>query len=54
VRYFSYIEIAEQPQGLWHHYQALLATHPNLATRRILQAEDIYPVFRELFRKQHA
>ena len=54
VRYFSYIEIAEQPQGLWNHYEALLAAHPNLATRRILQAEDIYPVFRELFRKQHA
>jgi len=54
VRYFSYIEIAEQPQGLWHHYEALLGSHPNLATRRILQAEDIYPVFRELFRKQHA
>ena len=25
-----------------------------LGVGRILQAEDIYPVFRELFRKQHA
>jgi len=54
VRYFSYIEIAAQPQGLWHHYEELLPAHPNLAIRRILQPEDIYPVFRELFRKQHA
>jgi len=54
VRYFSYIEIAAQPQGLWHHYEEILPAHANLAIRRILQPEDIYPVFRELFRKQHA
>jgi uncharacterized sporulation protein YeaH/YhbH (DUF444 family) len=54
ARYFSYIEIAEQPQGLWEHYAALLQNHPNLATRRILEPDDIFPVFRELFRKQHA
>jgi uncharacterized sporulation protein YeaH/YhbH (DUF444 family) len=54
VRYFSYIEIAERPQGLWDRYEGLLQKHANLAIRRILQPEDIYPVFRELFRKQHA
>jgi uncharacterized sporulation protein YeaH/YhbH (DUF444 family) len=51
VRYFAYIEIAERPQGLWEHYAALLDTRANLAVRRILKAEDIFPIFRELFQK---
>jgi uncharacterized sporulation protein YeaH/YhbH (DUF444 family) len=52
VRYFAYIEIAERPQGLWEHYSALLDKCTNLAARRILKAEDIFPIFRELFQKQ--
>jgi uncharacterized sporulation protein YeaH/YhbH (DUF444 family) len=51
VRYFAYIEIAERPQGLWEHYAALLDSCANLAVRRILKAEDIFPIFRELFQK---
>jgi uncharacterized protein len=55
VRYYSYIEIAAtEPQSLWRHYETLLPAHANFAMRRILQTGDIYPVFRELFRKQHA
>ncbi|GIU50916.1 UPF0229 protein [Shewanella sairae] len=53
VRYFSYIEITNRAhQTLWREYEALQKTHDNIAVQHIKQAEDIYPVFRELFKKQ--
>lgn len=53
VRYFSYIEITTRAhQTLWREYEALQETHDNIAVQHIKQAEDIYPVFRELFKKQ--
>ena len=55
VRYYAYIEInAPQHQGLWAQYAQLLEAHPNFAMQEIGEPADIYPVFRELFRKQHA
>jgi uncharacterized protein len=54
LQYFAYIEITEgEPQNLWHEYQLLAASHPgHFAIERIASASDIYPVFRELFRKR--
>ncbi|PKG57298.1 YeaH/YhbH family protein [Shewanella sp. GutDb-MelDb] len=53
VRYFSYIEITNRAhQTLWREYETLQKTHANIAVQHIKQAEDIYPVFRELFKKQ--
>ncbi|QQX82195.1 YeaH/YhbH family protein [Shewanella sp. KX20019] len=53
VRYFSYIEITNRAhQTLWREYETLQKTHTNIAVQHIKQAEDIYPVFRELFKKQ--
>ncbi|MCL1096296.1 YeaH/YhbH family protein [Shewanella kaireitica] len=53
VRYFSYIEITNRAhQTLWREYETLQKTHDNIAVQHIKQAEDIYPVFRELFKKQ--
>ncbi|QYJ95554.1 YeaH/YhbH family protein [Shewanella spartinae] len=53
VRYFSYIEITNRAhQTLWREYEGLQKTHDNIAVQHIKQAEDIYPVFRELFKKQ--
>lgn len=52
VQYYAYIEIAPTPQNLWDEYARLPASHPNFALQRILGLEDIYPVFRELFRKK--
>ncbi len=53
VQYFAYVEIeAEEPQGLWMEYEQVKAAH--FAMQRILGLEDIYPVFRELFRKKVA
>ncbi|HSG22096.1 MAG TPA: YeaH/YhbH family protein [Azonexus sp.] len=54
VQYFAYIEITDsEPQNLWQEYEKLAATHAGVfALQRIAAASDIYPVFRELFRKR--
>ncbi|MBT1445571.1 DUF444 family protein [Shewanella sp. JM162201] len=53
VRYFSYIEITNRAhQTLWREYESLKQVFDNMAVQHIRQAEDIYPVFRELFKKQ--
>jgi len=56
VQYFAYIEITDgEPQNLWVEYERLQAAHPgHFAMQRIAGAGDIYPVFRELFRKKLA
>lgn len=55
VRYYAYIEITQRPhQSLWLEYEKLLATFNNFAIQPIRQVSDIYPVFRELFKKQAA
>ena len=55
VRYYAYIEITQRPhQSLWLEYEKLLATFDNFAIQPIRQVSDIYPVFRELFKKQAA
>ncbi|TAA48598.1 YeaH/YhbH family protein [Corallincola spongiicola] len=55
LRYYTYIEITHRPhQTLWHEYEKLVATYDSFAMQRIKTVEDIYPVFRELFRRQAA
>ena len=56
VQYFAYIEIADsEPQNLWLEYESLAASHSGqFAMQRISAVSDIYPVFRELFRKRLA
>ena len=55
VRYFAYIEITTgEPQNLWRQYESLVGSHKNFAMQRIETLEDIYPVFRELFKKEPA
>ncbi|MCB1888107.1 MAG: YeaH/YhbH family protein [Rhodocyclaceae bacterium] len=51
-QYFAYIEITPgEPQNLWREYEILQADHKNFAMQRIETMGDIYPVFRELFKK---
>ncbi len=51
-QYFAYVEItAGEPQNLWREYTKLEAAHDNFAMQRIESPADIYPVFRELFKK---
>lgn len=54
VQYFAYVEITDgEPQNLWAEYSKLQAGRDGLfAIQRIAQAGDIYPVFRELFRRR--
>ena len=53
VRYYSYIEITRRAhQTLWREYEDLQAKFDNFAMQHIREPDDIYPVFRELFRKQ--
>ncbi|MEZ5645990.1 MAG: YeaH/YhbH family protein [Burkholderiaceae bacterium] len=51
-RYFAYIQVTEEEQNLWQAYEALSQAHPNFALRKVSDAADIFPVFRDLFRKE--
>ena len=51
-QYFAYVEItAGEPQNLWREYAKIGGGHDNFAMQRIESPADIYPVFRELFKK---
>jgi uncharacterized sporulation protein YeaH/YhbH (DUF444 family) len=51
-QYFAYVEITPgEPQNLWREYEKLLGAHPNFAMQNIEEPAQIYPVFRELFKK---
>ncbi|RCS59617.1 YeaH/YhbH family protein [Parvibium lacunae] len=53
VQYFAYIEITDgEPQNLWFEYEKLKETQRYFSMQRITQRADIFPVFRELFKKQ--
>ena len=54
TQYFAYIEITDgPPQNLWEEYTRLEAAHADrFAMRRIATPADIYPVFRDLFKRQ--
>ena len=55
VQYFAYIEITRgEPQNLWREYEKLAGSQVNFAMQRIEELPDIYPVFRELFKKKLA
>lgn len=53
VQYYAYVEITEgEPQNLWLEYEQVAARHAHFAMQKIESPADIYPVFRELFKKQ--
>ena len=52
VRYFAYVQVVEDEQNLWTEYQQLASEHANFALRKATAPDQIYPVFRNLFRKQ--
>ncbi len=54
VRYFAYVQVAQTEQNLWDEYMGLSETHKQFAMRKVLDASQIYPVFRELFKKEGA
>lgn len=53
LQYFAYVEITpDRHQSLWQEYERVADIYPNFAMQQIEAAQDIYPVFRELFRKR--
>jgi hypothetical protein len=54
VRYFAYVQVAEEEQNLWEEYTQLQAAHKHFAMRKAVEASQIYPVFRDLFKKEGA
>ncbi len=53
VQYYAYVEITDgEPQNLWYEYLQVQDYHPHFAQQKIESPADIYPVFRELFKKQ--
>lgn len=52
-QYYAYIEITEgEPQNLWYEYERVKEKSTNFAMQKIRSTADIYPVFRELFKRQ--
>jgi uncharacterized sporulation protein YeaH/YhbH (DUF444 family) len=54
VRYFAYVQVAEEEQNLWEEYNQLLDANKHFAMRKATEAGQIYPVFRDLFKKEGA
>ena len=53
LQYFAYVEITpDAHQSLWGEYQRVADAYGNFAMQQIDGPQDIYPVFRELFRKR--
>jgi len=53
-RYFAYVQVAEPEQNLWEEYSQIAQAHRHFAMRKVLEPSQIYPVFRELFKKEGA
>ncbi|QTP54018.1 YeaH/YhbH family protein [Billgrantia sulfidoxydans] len=56
LQYYTYVEITPHAhQALWEEYETVAAEFPDrFAMRQIVEAGDIYPVFRELFKRRAA
>ncbi|HEX4975802.1 MAG TPA: YeaH/YhbH family protein [Pseudomonadales bacterium] len=56
VQYFAYIEITpRQHQALWHEYEKIQQAFPQFfSMQQLVDAADIFPVFRELFQRKQA
>ena len=53
VQYFAYVEIMPRHhQSLWEAYQEIHETKSHFVMQHIEDAKEIYPVFRELFKRQ--
>jgi uncharacterized sporulation protein YeaH/YhbH (DUF444 family) len=52
VRYFAYVQVVQEEQSLWEEYSQLQPMFPHFAMRKVSEASEIYPVFRDLFKKE--
>jgi len=51
-RYFAYVQVAEAEQNLWEEYCKLEESCQHFAMKKAVEVAQIYPVFRELFKKE--
>jgi uncharacterized protein len=54
VRYYAYVQVAEEEQNLWEEYSQLVGTYRHFAMKKATEPGQIYPVFRDLFKKEGA
>ena len=52
--YFAYVQVAEEEQNLWQEYAQLVGVARQFAMRKATEVSQIYPVFRDLFKKESA
>jgi len=53
-RYFAYVQVADEDQNLWEEYQRVRESNVNFAMQKIVTPAQIFPVFRDLFKKSVA
>jgi uncharacterized sporulation protein YeaH/YhbH (DUF444 family) len=54
VRYYAYVQVADEDQNLWEEYTRVRDANVHFAMQKIVTAAQIFPVFRELFKKSPA
>lgn len=55
VQYYAYIEIMPRHhQSLWETYLSIRENYPNFSMEQIDKSNNIYPVFRKLFKKRES
>ena len=50
-RYFAYVQVADEDQNLWEEYTRVRDANVHFAMQKIVTPSQIFPVFRELFKK---
>jgi len=53
-RYFAYVQVADEDQNLWEEYTRVRDANPHFAMQKIVTSAQIFPVFRDLFKKTPA
>jgi len=48
----AYVQVAEEEQNLWEEYTRITEENKHFAMRKAVAADQIYPVFRDLFKKE--
>ena len=54
VRYYAYVQVADEDQNLWEEYTRVRDANEHFAMQKICTPSQIYPVFRDLFKKSPA
>jgi len=50
-RYYAYVQVADEDQNLWEEYTRVREANPHFAMQKIVTPAQIFPVFRDLFKK---